>query len=86
MELNYLKKVLKDNFTLFSETDYHDYACSPRKARRYFHNEEEFQIIVFQENNDVYQVGTEADTIGVELKTIGALRTRYKSFTGEKLK
>ena len=34
----------------------------------------------------VFQKGTEANTIGVELKTFEDLKVRYESFTGEKLK
>ena len=44
----------------------------------------DFEIVVL-EDDSVYQVGTEADTIGVELKTFEELRIRFESFTGEKL-
>lgn len=44
----------------------------------------DFEIVVL-EDDSVYQVGTEADTIGIELKTFEDLKMRFESFTGEQL-
>lgn len=82
MEISDLKQVLKQ-FTKYSDGDHHSYFSKPRKARWYFHKEEEFKIIVYADDS-VYQLGTEADTIGVELKTFAAFKKRFESFTGIK--
>jgi hypothetical protein len=86
MELSSITRIIRDNFTYYSDLDYHDvYGNKPKKCRRYYHNEEEFKIIVF-EDDTVYQLGTEGETIGVELETPADLSKRFKSFTGEKYK
>jgi hypothetical protein len=41
-------------------------------------------LVVFDDNS-VYQGGTEADTIGQEIVDLNSLKTRFESFTGEKL-
>lgn len=86
MERSDLNKILRKNFTKYSDMLYTDFLEKPRKASWYYNKEEEFHIIVFVEDDTVYQLGTEANTIGIELKTIAALKRRYNSFTGEKLK
>lgn len=50
----------------------------------YYHRTTEFKITILNDDS-VYQVGTECDIIGVELKTFEDLHTRFKSFTGEQL-
>lgn len=72
-----------EQFTKFSDNDYYAYFDEPEKAKWYCHDEKEFQIIIF-EDNTVYQVGTEADTIGVELTILSEFVIRFQSFTGEK--
>jgi len=79
-------RIVRDNFTHYSDSDYHDISGNkPKKCRRYYHNEEEFKIIVF-EDDSVYQLGSEGETIGVELKTPADFSKRFKSFTGVKYK
>lgn len=72
-----------ERFTKFSDNDYYNYFDETEKAKWYSHYEEEFQIIIL-EDNTVYQLGTEADTIGVELTTLSEFVIRFQSFTGEK--
>jgi hypothetical protein len=67
---------------MYSEREYIEYAFEPRKAKWYFHRRYEFHIIIF-EDGSVYQLGTECNTIGVELKDIESLVIRFESFTGE---
>lgn len=86
MERSDLNKILRKNFTKYSNTLYSDFIEKPRKANWYFHKMEEFHIIVFEADDAVFQLGTEANTIGIELKTPAVLKARFKSFTGEKLK
>lgn len=79
-------KEIRKYFTKMGDYIY----CSPymtksRKCKRYYHKWLEFNIVVFNDDS-VYQCGTEADTIGVELKTIEEFRVRFESFTGETLK
>jgi len=82
MKTKDLKKIEK-YFTMYSDSDYQDYwSSNPEKCKRYFHKMEEFHIIVF-EDNSVYQLGTEAEPIGVELETLEDFKIRFKSFTGE---
>lgn len=86
MERSDLNKILRKNFTKFHVSNYISYLEKPRKATWYFHKENNFELIVFNDDDTVYQIGTEANTIGVELKTPAALKRRFESFTGEKLK
>jgi len=87
MERSDLKKILWRNFYKYSESNYVSFFEKPRKARWYGSKEfDGFHIILFEDDDSVYQLGTEANTIGVELKTVAALKRRYNSFTGEKLK
>lgn len=87
MERSDLNKILRKNFTKFSDSKYVAYACQPLKASWYFHKGlDNFKLIVLEDDDAVYQAGTEADIIGIELKTPAALRKRFESFTGEKLK
>lgn len=84
MEIGEIKKILKV-FTEYSNTDYYEYLYPLRKARWLYHNtEDNFKIIIFDDNS-VFQIGTEANTIGIELKNLSALKRRFESFTGEKL-
>lgn len=83
MEIGEIKKVLKV-FTEYYDGEYHGFHSPSRKARWLYHNEENFKIIIFDDNS-VFQIGTEADTIGIELKNLSALKKRFESFTGEKL-
>jgi len=80
-----IDKVL-ERFEQYSDMEYLEFLSEPEKARWLMHKEEDyFHIIIFPETNMVYQTGTEADTVGVELKTYEDLRVRFESFTGEKL-
>jgi len=74
-------------FKKYSDRDFDSvYIKGPKKAEWYFHKGEDyFQIIIFEEDNSVYQLDTEADTFGIELETIESLQIRFESFTGEKL-
>ena len=70
-------------FTMYSDSEYTSSYDIPKKAKWYLHRGDyEFQIIIF-EDGLVYQVGTEANTIGIELKDIESLVRRFESFTGE---
>lgn len=56
------------------------------KAKRYFHKEHDnFHLVVFVDDDVVYQGGTEADTIGCELETFEELVIRFESFTRDKI-
>jgi hypothetical protein len=84
MKKKKLKKI-ENYFTMFSENDYVDQFQISEKCKKYFHKEEDFfQIIVFSDDNSVYQLA-DAETFGVELKTFNDLKVRFKSLTGEKI-
>ena len=73
-------------FHIIGKDEFDDmYTCGfTFKAKSYFHKGEEFHLVVC-EDDSVYQGGTEADIIGIELKDIEALKIRFESFTGDKL-
>lgn len=78
-------KQIEEYFRQYSDSDLYDVLGNQIKARWFSHKEEDyFQIVIF-EDNEVYQAGTEANTIGIELKTIQDLQVRFKSFTGAEL-
>jgi len=83
MKAKDLEIVLK-KFHMYSHKEYIEFLCPERNAKWYYHNMWEFHIIVFDDDNSVYQLGTEAETIGVELKTLKDFEIRYKSFIGRK--
>lgn len=76
-------EIILKKFTMYSDKEYIEFLCPERQAKWYYHNMWEFHIIVFDDNS-VYQLGTEAETIGVELKTLKDFEIRYKSFIGRK--
>jgi len=83
MKSNDLGTVLM-KFNKYSDSNYKEFLYPERKAKWYSHYMWEFHIIVFDDDNSVYQLGTEAETIGVELKTLEEFKIRYKSFIGRK--
>lgn len=84
MKKDELDKILP-YFIMYSDRDYSNfYLSDSTPAKWYYHKGSEFPIIIF-ENGEVYQVGTEADTIGIELVTYEKFIERYESFTGEKI-
>jgi len=78
-----LDKTIK-HFRKYSDMDFYEFLKEPEKAKWYSHKVEDFHIIIF-DSGEVYQAGTEADTIGIELKTFEDLKIRYKSFIGEEI-
>jgi len=71
-------------FRLYSNSVYTSYYRNgSMPAKWYSHKGSDFSIIVF-ETEEVYQTGTEVDTIGIELTTYEKFIERYESFTGEK--
>jgi hypothetical protein len=87
MEISVIHRILRDNFTLYSSADYKDfYYYKPRKCGKYYHNEADFHIVVFDDDNSVYQLNTDHEIFGVELKTFPAFKKRFESFTGKKYK
>jgi hypothetical protein len=74
-------------FTSYHKGKYIDafWMGEPMISTQYYHNEcDWFQIMIF-ENNELYQINTEHEMYGIELKTIDDLKQRFKSFTGEEL-
>lgn len=62
------------------------YNNSGMNAKYFSHNDESsFRLVWFTDTNEVYQLSTEVETMGIELENLGALRTRFKSFTGQEL-
>ena len=77
-EINYILEL----FTKYSDNNYYTFFNEPEKAEWYCHDEAAFQIIIF-EDNTVYQLGTEAETFGVEITTLSEFVIRFQSFTGK---
>ena len=52
METSTIFRIIRDNFTLYSTCEYNDvFRGFMGKCGRYYHNEEQFTIIVFDEDN-----------------------------------
>ena len=76
---------IKKYFIKYSDTPYSSvYINGSHPCTWYYHCEEEFHLIIF-DSGEVYQSGTEADIIGIELETLDDLKIRFKSFTGEEV-
>ena len=71
-------KRFKQLLTYFTEYS------SSETDRKYYHNGENFEIIVY-DNNSVFQTNSDHERQGVELDTIDNFKIRFKSFTGEDL-
>ena len=73
-------------FHSFREGTQHSIRHGERPGKNYFHKEcDNFHIVVFTDDGSVYQEGTEAETIGVELETWEDIEVRFLSFTGERV-
>jgi hypothetical protein len=87
METSIIFRIIRDNFTLYSRNEYNDvFRGFMGRCARYYHDEENFKIIIFEEDNSVYQLDTDHQIFGVELKTFADFKKRFESFTGEKYK
>lgn len=76
-----------EHFTIYTTKDYVDsYMCGQQQEviGKMYHNEEDFYLVIFT-SGEVYQLNSDHERQGIELKTIKQLETRFKSFTGEKL-
>lgn len=78
---------IEQYFTCYSKSEMHDPMCKPGlMTKRLFHKEcDNFCLVIFIEDNLVYQGGSEADIIGCELETFEELIIRFESFTKEKI-
>ncbi len=50
---------------------------------RYYHNEMDNFHIIVSDDNEVYQLDTDHEIFGCELKTLDEFKIRFNSFTGE---
>jgi hypothetical protein len=73
-------------FKLYHEGIYYSsFYDGKEEGRSFYHKkEDEFMIIIFQ-SREVYQLNSDHEIQGIELKTFRDLKTRFKSFTGENL-
>jgi len=71
-------------FEKYSESDFHSFVSKPEPCRgRYLHKVwDRFQLTIFKDGI-VFQSGTEANIVGIELKTLEDLKLRFRSFVGE---
>lgn len=75
-------------FDSYSESPYrdaygrhHDEIC-----KQFYHKEcNNFNIAIFPETNQVYQINTDHELYGIELERFIDLMVRFESFTGEKI-
>lgn len=85
METSTIFRIVRDNFSLYSRMKYDDvFRGFMGSCARYYHNEVQFSIIVFDEDNSVYQLDNDGQIFGVELKTFADFKKRFESITGEK--
>ena len=78
---------IEQYFTCYSESQIYDPMVKKGPMVKWlFHKEcDNFNLVIFIEDNSVYQAGSEADIIGCELDTFEELVTRFESFTKEKI-
>lgn len=78
---------IEEYFNCYSDSPMYSYLWNnPKPCKRYSHKEQsEFHVVVFSDDNEVYQGGTEADIIGCELRTFEELVIRFESFTRDKI-
>ena len=62
---------------------FEEYKCC-ENGKYYFHKECDDFHIVITPNNEIYQLNTDHELYGIELKTLENLQNRFKSFTGER--
>lgn len=74
MNITNLNEILK-HFTKYGNNE---------KGKKYYHNEEDFEIIVYNDNS-VFQTNSDHEKQGIELDTIDNFKIRFKSFTGKDL-
>jgi hypothetical protein len=74
-------------FHKYSDKPYNDVYWTGRDlpAEFFYHMEEEFHIVIFKEDNSVYQLNSDHETQGIELEKLEDLRIRFRSFTGNEL-
>ena len=82
-----LKKHLievEKHFEKYSEGTYTSpYCFGNETCKKYYHKKEDcFQIAIF-ESGQLYQLNSDHEKQGIELKTLDDLKIRFKSFTGE---
>lgn len=71
-EINYIKQ-------------YFEEYSNGNNIKKYYHiNCNGFKILI-SDTNTVYQLNTDHEVWGIELSTIDKFKTRFESFTGEKL-
>ena len=80
-----LEKGLKCFEHLFDKEMSFDYGITKKDVKVYCHKEQDYFAIYVDDDNCVYQAGTEADSVGIELTDYEKLKTRFESFTGEDL-
>ena len=83
MDKEDLKRTLH-YFKKFFEREYgRVYDAEPVKARYYWHKGYfDFPIIVFIKTKEVYQLNSDHEVTGIELKTFVDMCVRFKSFMG----
>lgn len=74
MDKNELSEVVK-YFEVYITND---------EGTKYYHQLENFNIIITNDD-EVYQLNSDHEVQGVELKTLNEFKVRFKSFTGENL-
>jgi hypothetical protein len=85
MDTSTIFRIIRDNFTHYSDREYNDvFRGFIGRCSRYYHNEVNFKIIVFDKDNSVYQLDNDGEIFGVELKTFADFKKRFESITGEK--
>lgn len=77
-------KQIEEYFTEHWSGDYKDAFGNTGQCKKYFHKEENFYLIIF-DDGEVYQANTDHEIFGIELKTIQDLQIRFKSLTGGEL-
>lgn len=66
--------------------DYFTRYSSSKEYVHYFHKEwDSFKIGIYNQTEEVFQLNTDHEPFGIELNTLEDLKTRFKSFTGERL-
>lgn len=78
---------IEKHFTKYNEGDYIDARMrKPQPIRgKYFHNYEDYFHIIIFEDGTIYQLNSDHELQGIELKSYNKLVERFESFCGERM-
>jgi hypothetical protein len=76
--------ILEDYFIRYSTREYRDaFTPKPEKIKgKYYHDGEDYYKIIIFDDNSVYQINSDHELCGSELKNLQEFDIRFRSFVG----